>query len=290
MSYKHYEGYFSSSDDQTKLYYRYLAATKAKKNYNLIIHHGYGEHSGRYQNVFDILRGEGINIYAMDARGHGKSEGLRGHAQSIGQMATDLHSFILFIKREYKVNQPILLAHSMGGLVALKFCLQDLNNQKLIKALVANGSALKVHLNALLRIKLMIGRLLKSLAPKLRLPAGLNLKSISHDQNVIEAYKTDPLVHDRMSTSLGLSIVDSGTWVLANAASITLPLFLTHGQADGLIPESGTRELFEIVSSKKKTLKIYPDSFHEIYNEDLSRREEPLKDVRTWLLKTFKSF
>ena len=283
MSYQNQQAYFTTYTDRTRLFYQQWNAEKPRKNFNVVIHHGYGEHSGRYRNVLDAFEGSGCTFYGLDARGHGRSNGLLGHAESIQQMADDLHSFLLFLRENHGVEKPVIIAHSMGGLIALQSLLDE-ERQHMLRGLVANGSALKVNLTAAMKIMLAIGRMLASLAPKLRLPAGLELKFLSNDQAVIEAYKRDPLVHDQLSTTLGLAIYDGGNFVLENGAKIKLPILLTHGAADGLIPASGTEELYEIISSTDKTLKVYEGLYHEVYNEPADMRKQAMEDLRKWVL------
>ena len=44
---------------------------------NLVVVHGASEHGGRYRYVIERLLPEGFAVYAIDHRGHGRSEGER---------------------------------------------------------------------------------------------------------------------------------------------------------------------------------------------------------------------
>ena len=59
----------------------------------VLLIHGFGEHSGRYNNVVESLVPEGIGIYALDHRGHGRSKGLQGHVDSFHDYVIDVRSF-----------------------------------------------------------------------------------------------------------------------------------------------------------------------------------------------------
>ena len=46
---------------------------------SLIIIHGLGEHQDRYKHVAAHFSKDGFQVYSYDQRGHGQSEGKRGH-------------------------------------------------------------------------------------------------------------------------------------------------------------------------------------------------------------------
>ena len=46
---------------------------------SVLLIHGLGEHSGRYEHVGDQLAAAGIDTYGFDNRGNGGSGGRRGH-------------------------------------------------------------------------------------------------------------------------------------------------------------------------------------------------------------------
>ena len=53
--------------------------------------------------------------------------------------------------------------------------------------------------------------------PQLTINNNLDLNNISRDRGVIENYKNDPLVHNKISIKLGLDILKNGEWILANS-------------------------------------------------------------------------
>jgi lysophospholipase len=62
---------------------------------------------------------------------------------------------------------------------------------------------------------------------------------------------------------------------------IKLPILIMHGTADRLCDPEGSQVLYERVSSKDKTLKLYDGFYHEIFNEP--GREQVFADMETWL-------
>jgi pimeloyl-ACP methyl ester carboxylesterase len=84
---------------------------------NIVILHGLFGSSKNWTSVGKDLSGL-ANVYALDLRNHGNSPHTDSH--TIPEMAEDLKEFLT----EKKIDSPILLGHSMGGLVAMYFCLK----------------------------------------------------------------------------------------------------------------------------------------------------------------------
>ena len=283
MIYQHETSKFSTPTDNIKIFFQRWIPENPRRGWNMIIQHGLGEHSSRYGNVLEAFADTGITIYALDSRGHGRSEGKRGHANSLDQLSQDLGYFFQHLKDSYDVSNPILYGHSLGGAIALNFINTRLNQWD-ISALVATASALKVEKNLMAHIKTGLGRILKKVAPALTLDSGLNLKSLANDPVVIENYKKDPLVHSQLSATLGLSVLDRGLELIAQADKVKIPIYLAHGQEDGITSPAGTVEYFEACGSKDKKLVIYPGLVHEIHNAMTLDKEKVLNDITTWVL------
>lgn len=101
MTFHHKEFHILSSSDKSKLYCQ--SWTKPNSNRLLIFHHGFGEHSGRYANLIRYFSKSDINFYSFDMRGHGNSDGKRGHSDSFDLYVRDLADFVSeVLKREQK--------------------------------------------------------------------------------------------------------------------------------------------------------------------------------------------
>ncbi len=283
MNYKKETSIFETIDG-LKLFYQVNTPPSPVEGRNIVIHHGIGEHSDRYGNVLEAFEGTGVTFYSYDARGHGRSEGKKGHCPGVSQFSIDLETFLEMIESKYGVTKPVLLGHSMGGLVALDFALRH-SNQFHISALAVSAPALRVKLNLGMKVKKAAGTILSKLAPELTMPSGLDANLISHDAGVVEAYKNDPLVHGMVSTSLGIDLLVRGGHLIENADRLKIPLYMAHGAQDGLTDPSGTPEFFHRAGSQDRELKMYPGLYHEIFNELPENKKEVLRDLRNWILK-----
>jgi acylglycerol lipase len=295
MSFKNETGHFqvpmsytkAGGDDTTKqlkLFYQRWVPENPKPGCNVVIHHGLGEHSSRYGNLLSTLEGTGITIYSYDLRGHGHSEGAKGLAKDVYQLAQDLNVYLDFLHKEYRVTQPLLYGHSMGGATSLAFVGQGKEYQGKVKALVITGPALGVDKNCYQTTMFVLLTCLKSIIPNVCLPSGLDIKNLSHDQNYVEAYHTDPMTHDLIAISLAFSLLGAGPSIIETAPTMTLPIFMGHGEDDIICAPYGTKNYFEACGSTQKTLKLYPGLCHEIHNETKEEREKVLADIKEFIV------
>ncbi|MEQ9365993.1 MAG: alpha/beta hydrolase [Leptospirales bacterium] len=282
MSYQRQSGKFPGWDG-TPLFYQCWLADDPARGRNLIIHHGIGEHSGRYQPVVDTFSGEQVNIFALDARGHGRSPGKRGDSRALADFVPDLECFFEFLKSEFQVRQPVLLGHSMGGIVAIGFTLR-FSNQWHLRSLVTSGAGLRPSLDFTQKIKATVGRLLRPLAPSLTVPIGLPLTLLSHDKQVIQSYDKDPLNHGMVSLQMGVGLMDAGEDLIRQADRVKIPVLVMHGEEDQIASMTGSIDFHEACSSPEKELRLYPGLFHEIFNETPAERQRVLADLHRWVL------
>ena len=279
-NYKYLSGHFKSHKDKDCFWQAWIADPTF--SWNVVIHHGLGEHSGRYTNILNYLAKEKINIFAYDAYGYGQSQGKRGEAKSILGLAFDLDCFLTMIETEFSVQKPILYGHSMGGLVALYFSLLH-SNQEHLSALVLSAPPMQIKLNLVQRIKLELVEFLFFFFKNLILSSTLPTKFLTHAQEVIQEYHKDSLVHNRISLSLSLDIFASAKRCLKRARLLHIPCLLLHGTDDKICHISGSQKLFSEISSENKIFMEYPNLYHEIHNETEKNREKVLQDLTKFL-------
>jgi lysophospholipase len=270
--------------DGFEFYTQTWKAGKTKPEKVIVVQHGFGEHSGRYQNLIAALEDEKASVYALDARGHGKTPGKRGHISDFNLYASDLAVLVQKARAENKGVPIFLLGHSMGALIATLAALKSEVAAEL-SGLILSSGAFKPALDTVQAIKKAVGTVLARFAPALTVPAGLNVNLISRDHAVVQAYINDPLVHGMISLKMGVDLFAVGEALIEQASRITLPVLVFHGDADGIAQAQGSKEFFQALSSKDKTLKIYPGFYHETMNEPLADRKQVLNDVVQWINK-----
>lgn len=276
MSYKNKQASFQSSVDGLNIFFQSWTKPDAEKV--LVIQHGFGEHSNRYNNLLNALENEPINVYALDSRGHGRSEGKRGHVDQFQRYIDDLADLIRIVKQEQNIQKVILLGHSLGGVIALQYATEGFNQDNLL-GLIISSPGLKVKMDFEKEIKKIAAELLATFMPSVTLDANLDLRYLSHDQNVIEAYKKDPLVHGKISFQMGKNLFHLNAVMKNKAHLIQVPILMIHGDSDGIADVEGTKEFFNNLVCKRKELKIYKGLYHELMNELPADREKVLNDI-----------
>lgn len=240
--------------------------------------HGYAEHINRYGNVVDELLPAGYAVIGNDHRGHGKSEGKRGHVQSFQQFIDDEKQFRRDVIRKQFPGIPyFVLGHSMGSLIAMNYVEQNADD---IKGLVLSGTGSRPGTD-IPKILLTVTKILSKILPAVHVKSPLPPEFISRDMDVVKAYIDDPLVYNVITPRLAYEMNRYVVIGAENAFKIRIPVLIQLGSRDTAF--SGQKELFEMIGAKDKTFKVYDGLKHEVYNELIADREKVLADLRNWL-------
>jgi alpha-beta hydrolase superfamily lysophospholipase len=274
---QHQENYFEGIN-KARLYFQIWTPVYPKGL--VIIIHGYGEHSGRYQNVVDKMVPDGYTLWALDHRGHGKSEGRRCYVNRFTDFLQDVECFEK-IARDTHPELPVhIIGHSMGSLIANHYVasrqIQDYRSLTLSGTGAAPGPAIPGAV-------ILLARLLSAIAPKLSLPSGVDPNFISHDQQVVDAYIRDPLVENKVTARLACEMMRVLPGMITAAQMLQIPTMMQIGDEDESFHPDSWDRLFEAVATQDKVFKKYEGCRHEVYNE--IKKDLPLADLRDWLNK-----
>lgn len=242
----------------------------------LLLVHGAGEHSARYQHLAEFFTAQGYAVSAFDNNGNGRSEGTAGHVESFDDYLVDLKLFHQRVAAQFAAAPVFLLGHSLGGLIASNYLLQQ---QDAFAGCILSGAAIKSELQPGL-VQTWLIRFLAVVAPRLG-ALQLDANGVSRDPDVVRRYVEDPLVHHgKLSARMLRELFAGMNRIQAGAAGITLPMLILHGGEDTMTAPEGSRFLHQHIGSSDKTLKIYPGLYHEILNEP--EQAEILGDVLAW--------
>jgi alpha-beta hydrolase superfamily lysophospholipase len=267
-----------SSHDGVKIFYRKFQASDERAR--LVVAHGLGEHSGRYGNVVNRLLPAGYSLWIPDHRGHGQSGGKKGHVLNFEQYLLDLRLMVEMAREDLPQGRKVfLLGHSMGGLIALYFALQD---PELIDGVIASSPALGVAVEVP-AVKRILGNVMSFIWPGLLLGNELDATKICRDASVVKAYQDDPLVHDRVSARWFTEIMSTMTEVNRQASRMQMPVLMQVAGDDHLTSAESSQRFFDNLAVDDKTFYRYDDLYHEIYNELEDQRQKVLGDLESWL-------
>jgi len=238
--------------------------------------HGLGEHSGRYTHVADSLTQAGYTLISFDLRGHGKSDGPRGHIPSYEVIMRDISSLLEVTNKKFPQLPSFFYGHSLGGNLVLNYILC---HQSHVKGVIATAPWLRLAFEPP-RFKIILTQITNYIWPSFSQKNGLDTKVLSRDPEVVHAYENDSLVHDYISARMFISTYQAGQWALEHASEFSLPLLLMQGGADKIISVEAGRE-FAGKIKENCTLKIWDGLYHEIHNEP--EKEEVFKFLIDWI-------
>jgi alpha-beta hydrolase superfamily lysophospholipase len=237
----------------------------------ILLVHGLGEHSGRYEHVARRLTALGLTVHGFDLRGHGRSAGPRGSIPHDDALLDDLR--VVFERIQ---PAPIVLGHSLGGAIAAR---ATSGGWIAPPALVLSSPGLALHVD---RVRLAALRLARKRMPDRALPNMLSTSKLSHDPEVVAAYRADELVHDKITPRMFWFLHEAGAAVRRDAGKLTAPTLLLASGADAIVDPAGSRELAAALPPSA-TARVYDDLFHEIFNEREPDRTRVLDDLAGWV-------
>ena len=268
---------FEGSDGTSLFYRNYIAEIE---RFQVVISHGLGEHSGRYGHVVDALCPMGASLWIHDHRGHGRSQGKRGHVNDFDAYVQDLKMLMALARTDKSDQLPLLLlGHSMGGLIALSFVRQYPRH---VDGLIVSSPLLGVPKPPSPVLK-AVARIMSVIWPALSFDNRLDPSFISHDGDEVRAYEQSERVHSRISARWFTRCMSEIEKTGGSPEAITSPILMQIAGEDHLVSTPAAIAYFNALTVADKTLFHYETLYHEIYNEKRPDRERVLADLKEWV-------
>jgi len=117
---------FMTTPDQQSLRYGIWYSSTKKQKGSILLLSGRREFMEKYLETIEELNQEGFDVYSLDWRGQGLSSRIlanrhKGFIDDYDVYIYDLNMFITKIVMPESVHPLIIIAHSMGGHIALRF-------------------------------------------------------------------------------------------------------------------------------------------------------------------------
>lgn len=197
--------------------------------------HGLGEHGGQYEEVARGLAEASVALIAIDLRGHGRSDGQRGHTPSYAALLDDVDALLAGASERHPEAPRFLYGHSLGGNLVLNHALR---RQPDIAGVIATSPWFSMTKD-LAWYKRVLATLLEPVWPTLSFSTGSGgdeiLDEVGFRRNV-------DLYHNLISLRLLMGMRRAGVWAVRNAGQMKLQTLLIHGVADPITdPHSSLR-------------------------------------------------
>jgi acylglycerol lipase len=242
---------------------------------SVVLIHGYGEHSGRYDHVARALGSSGVAVHSFDLRGMGRSEGRRGRIDSFDILANDMETAIM---RSHTPSLPLfLLGHSFGGLLVIHHIM---TTSRAYAGVILSAPAF-------LPRPVLPRPLYPLLSAAARITPALPVMSIrrrllSRDPDVVTAARMDRLnTGSRIDARTASEFAAAGRAALRRVDDVSVPLLIIQGSDDGIVDARGAYFLYEHAPSDDKTLTVFEGGYHEPFHDLIA--DEAIGRVVEWI-------
>lgn len=227
----------------------------------LVIVHGVGEHSGRYEHFVRSAVARGWCVLAGDLQGHGQSDGVPTHLDDFDQYLADLDA--IWSRFEIDPQRTALYGHSMGGLVCARYAeTRPRSSAALVLSSPLLGFAIRVP-----PLKKTFGRVCLSLAPRFRFRSRIPESHITRNLEALQARSRDPLSNRTVTAGWYFRVLDALYDVWQEADRIQVPLLVLQGDADRIVNPEAPLGWLARVGSRDKSLRLLAGHLHELINE-----------------------
>jgi len=243
----------------------------------VVVCHGYAEHVGRYREWTEHLASRGLAAVALDHRGHGTSEGPRGHCRDFDEFVADVRTLVGLVDGWWPRTPRLLFGHSMGGLIAFLYLVRHGDT---VRAAALSSPAFALPPQGP-RAQLALVGLLARIAPRIAFTTKLEPDALARDPEVGRAYVADPLVHRKATAGFASAFMRAQERALAEASRVTTPVLILQAGADRLVTTSGASAIAARLRCEHE-LEMLAGYYHELLNEPPAERAKVVARLDAW--------
>jgi len=265
-----------ATEERPTIFYRYWRVGAPQ---TLLLMHGLGAHSGWFIDMGNALAHLGINVYALDHQGFGRSEGVRGHVVRWQTFITDIDHMVDQIKQDVPNGKVFMLGHSMGGVFATQYAAA--HQAKLGGVILLNPwIADTAKVSPLRALSILFGGLFGS-AQTVHFPDTRSTASMTSHPAAGEFLLNDTYWVYARTKGFYWQITQMRGNTLASAAKVTIPALVLQAGRDQAVVPAATRKAYDKLASRDKTYIDYPDYEHDSeFEPDRSKLDN---DLISWV-------
>lgn len=241
----------------------------------LLIVHGLGEHSGRYEKFArDLVESNNLEIHSFDLPGHGRTSGIRGYISRFEEYLEPIHEFVETLNSD---KPKFIFGHSLGGLIATRYIQTHVRD---FDGIILSSPALIFNVDRKISYIIPLLSFLNIITPWMRFPNGIDPETLSRNQEAIKKYIEDPLVHNKISIRLFCEMLRNSKLVQKKISNIRIPLLLVGGTDDKIVPFNKVVKLVEKVPLK--SIQPFEGGYHELF-EDEEHYHKLIETISNWI-------
>lgn len=243
----------------------------------LLILHGLGAHSGWFIDMGNKLASRGLNIYAMDHRGFGRSGGLPGHIDNYHTYIEDINFIVTEIRKRHPDASLHILGHSMGGIFASHFTAKY---QNLLASILFLNPWIQDTAQTPLptTLGIIVGGIFKS-HHYWQVTGGTEVMTTNPE--AIQMLNADIYWRRKQTASFLFQLFLMRLAALKKAKLITKTGLVMQAEADKSVVQEASHNLYQTLASKDKTWKTLPGYAHD--SEFEAHRSLLDNEVVTWI-------
>lgn len=245
----------------------------------IVFVHGLGDHIGRYSRIVNRFVELQCACALFDQRGHGQSEGKRGHVNRFADWVDDLASFVHFSRSEVSPDIPVfIIGSSLGAVISINFLLTHATP---ISGMVTLSAALAPTIQ-IPEWKEKLGQRLARFLPQFTIDNGIRIEDLTRDEAELAALAGDKLFHRSVTLGAGQEILQNISLTNNLAFRIHAPFLMLAGEGDRVCNPAATVSFSKSLSSSEKTYHIYPGMYHDLLHD--VGKEQVIEDVAGWTM------
>lgn len=265
------DGFWHAFDGE-RLYWQAWEPEAGLRRGSIALMHGYGEHSARYEHVAAAFCRAGYAVMAVDARGHGRSTGKRGHVNHYDDYVLDYDLLRMHVADRWPSEPVFCMGHSNGGQIVLRYALREPED---VAGFVVSSPMCGLSIDVP-PLKALAGRVMNKVWPSFSIPSGLEPSAVSRIERVVQKYADDPLVFETTTARWFQEALAAMDDTMARAPELQQPFLFVVAGSDRLVDPRATEDLFHRMGSGEREMELYPELYHEVLNErdweDIARR------------------
>ena len=250
-----------TTSDGLSLLVRQTTCAGSAPRRTLVIVHGAGEHSQRYEHWTRLLAQHNWRVVSLDHRGCGLSGGIPGHVDRFDQYLSDLDQ--VWNALSLDPRETILFGHSLGGLISVRYAQTRPNS---VRGLILSGPLLALQLKVPVW-KRTLARVCSVFAPRTRFQTTIRTDQLTRDPAARQVRDNDPLRCRSVTANWYFQVLEAMVAAWEEVDRLSLPTLLLQGDRDEVVNPEAAMKWWLTLPARDKTIRLFSGHLHELLSE-----------------------